>query len=84
MNRHQEERQLLEMQADILRLKIAAAHLRNRREAEHPALLPNALKLAEHLPVSRLLLAALAKPRRWRHKLWGAAAVAALAWLQQR
>ena len=32
MNRHQEERQLLEMQADILRLKIAAAHLRNRRE----------------------------------------------------
>ena len=95
MNRHQEERQLLEMQADILRLKIAAAHLRNRREtpaASHfsnllptqSSWLPEVLKLANRVPVGRLLMAAVAKPRRWRHKLWGAAAVAALAWLQQK
>ncbi|MCP2040850.1 hypothetical protein L1281_001440 [Neisseria sp. HSC-16F19] len=85
MNRHQQERELLEMQADVLRLKIAAAHLRNRRESGRtPSLLPDALKLADQLPVGRLLVAAVAKPRRWRHKLWGAAVVAALAWLQQR
>lgn len=84
MNRHQQERQLLEMQADVLRLKIAAAHLRNRREQNSAAFLSDALKLADQLPVGRLLVAAVAKPRRWRHKLWGAAVVAALAWLQQR
>lgn len=86
VNQHQQERQLLEMQADILRLKIAAAHIRNRRGSPSAArsLMPEALQLVGQLPVGRLLAAALAKPRRWRHKLWGAALVAALAWWQQR
>ena len=82
MSRHQEERELLAMQAEVLRLKIAAEHLKNR-QPDNP-LWQEARAWTEHLPVGSLMLAAVRKPKRWRHKLWGVLAVAAVAFLRQR
>lgn len=74
-----EQRDLLQWQAELLRLKIVAAHLSEHRGGHRrPTLLLGAL------PLGSLAVQAVTKPKRWRDKLLLGMAVAAVAWFRSR
>ena len=79
---YQQERELLEMQAQLARLKIAAEYLQKRRAAEQQSLLDanfsTAVGLANGLPSGHLLWNSVFLPLRWKHRI--AAAAALLLW----
>lgn len=79
-----QQRDLLQLQADLLRLKIAAEHIRNQRQAHTGADWQQLWKLAEQLPLGGLALKAVARPKRWQNKVLMGLAVAGLAWLRNR
>lgn len=82
----QQQRDLLQLEADVLRLKLAAAQMRHRRQVavkkhdwQHTA-----WSLLEHIPTGGLALKAVSLPRRWRHKLLLGSIMVGLAWLRQQ
>lgn len=79
-----EQRQLLQMQAELLRLKITAERLRQQRQTARQADWQQALSLLGNLPLSGLAVRAVTRSRRWRHKLLMAAAMGVLAWWRQQ
>ncbi|MDO1508883.1 MULTISPECIES: hypothetical protein [unclassified Neisseria] len=73
MSRMSEERELLELKANLARLKIAAEQLKLRKEREQQKHIDSKftqfVSLADGLPSSDLLWKSAFLPLRWKHRL---------------
>lgn len=71
------ERKLLEMQAELARLKITAERLKIRQERERQTLIDSGfntfLSLADGLPSQNLIWKGLLLPLGWKHRILTAA-----------
>ncbi|MFC3873073.1 hypothetical protein [Neisseria musculi] len=72
-----EERKLLEMQAELARLKITAARLKMQRARERKNMIDTGfntvLSLADNAPPQSLLWKSLLLPLSWKHRIFAAA-----------
>ena len=77
MNAKHEERQLLEMQAELARLKITAERLKMQRARERQSMIDTGfntiLGLADGLPSQNLIWKSLLLPLSWKHRILTAA-----------
>lgn len=80
-----EQRELLNLQADSLRLKIMAAQLKARHAAPKSSLSwGSALMLLDLLPLSALALKFSSKSKKWRNKLLLAGLSLSIMWFNQK
>lgn len=76
-----EERKLLEMQAELLRLKITAAHLKTKKAKKQDNFLENSLgtvvSLADAVPSSNVLFKTFFLPLSWKYRIMAGTVLAA-------
>ena len=80
----QQQRDLLQLQADVLRLKIVAEQMKNQRQAAAQADWQQAWQWADQLPLSSLAFKAIGRSKSWRNKMLMGAAMLGLARLRNR
>ena len=80
----QQQRDLLQLQADVLRLKIVAEQMKNQRQAAAQADWQQAWQWADQLPLSSLAFKVIGRSNSWRKKMLMGAAMLGLAWLRNR
>ena len=80
----QQQRDLLQLQADVLRLKIVAEQIKNQRQAAAQADWQQAWQWADQLPLSSLAFKVIGRSKSWRKKMLMGAAMLGLAWLRNR
>ena len=80
----QQQRDLLQLQADVLRLKIVAEQMKNQRQAAAQADWQQAWQWADQLPLSSLAFKAIGHSKSWRNKMLMGAVMLGLAWLRNR
>lgn len=83
----QQQHELLELQAQIVRLKLKALTAQASkppRDTPSDSHIRGLRLLLESIPLSSLAIKAVTHPKRWRNKLLLGAAVAGLAWLNKR
>ena len=80
----QQQRDLLQLQADVWRLKIVAEQIKNQRQAAAQADWQQAWQWADQLPLSSLAFKAIGRSKSWRNKMLMGAAMLGLAWLRNR
>lgn len=81
----QQQRELLELEAQKVRLKYMAAQIQLQQQKAPPIdYLRGVRLLAESVPLSGLAIKAITRPKRWYNKFLLGTAVAALAWLNKR
>lgn len=75
----EQQREILEMQAELARLRIAAEYLKKRQEDQRQQQtdlgLSRMMQLADDLPSGNLLWKTVFLPLRWKHRLLAAAAL---------
>lgn len=79
-----EQRQLLAWEADLVRLKIIAAQMKNQQQANHSKQWQQALGLFNAIPYTGLALKTANLPKRWRHKAMLGGLLALLAIIKNR
>lgn len=69
-----EQRQLLELEADLMRLKITAQHLKMKKANEQHSSLDTILGLTDIIPTHHLLRKSLLLPLGWKNRILAGAA----------
>ncbi|KPN74919.1 hypothetical protein AKG43_00715 [Neisseria sp. 74A18] len=81
MAKRSEERKILEMQAELARLKMTAEHLKTRRAKEKDNFFENSLStvvsLADAVPSKNILFKTFFLPLGWKYRIIAGAALAA-------
>ena len=80
----QQQRDLLQLQADVLRLKIVAEQIKNQRQAAAQADWQQAWQWTDQLPLSSLAFKVIGRSKSWRKKMLMGAVMLGLAWLRNR